>query len=161
MSSLIRRSDPFRASVILVVESEPASGALDTCRLLRGLGYRADAAASGRAALDCVQRQPGRIAAVLADVLLPGMDGGELAERLRGTGPRVVLMIDRDRDGSEGAELLAAYPAIPTLEKPLTLSSLYSTLAVNLGIPPVNVPLRKPSCPLRPPRRSGERHTIR
>ena len=159
MSSLVRRSDPFRASAILVVESSAVRGAPDTCRLLRGLGYRAETAPSARAALDSVQRQPGRFAAVLADVLLQGMDGGELAERLRGTGPRIVLMVDRDHDGAEAAELLAAYPTIPTLEKPLTLSALYFLLAVTLAIPPVNVPVRKPT-PLRPPRRSGERHTI-
>jgi len=161
MSSLVRRFDPFRASSILVAESRPSTSGPDTCRLLRGLGYRAEAALSGRAALDCVLRQPGRFAAVLADVLLPGMDGGELAERLRGTGTRVVLMIDRDNDGAHAAELLAAYPGIPSLEKPLSLSSVYAMLAVRLALPPVTVATRKPAIPARPPRRSGERRSIR
>ena len=118
MSSLIRRIHPFRASAVLVVESRPAgdpSATPDTCRLLRGLGYRAETAPSSRAALECVTRNPGRFAAVLADVMLSGMDGGELAERLRGIGPRVVLMIDPDRDPPEASELIAAYPGIGTL----------------------------------------------
>ena len=160
MSSLVRRFDPFRASSILVVESRPSVGGPDTCRVLRGLGYRAESVTSSRAALESVQRQPGRFAAVLADVLLPGMDGGELAERLRGTGARVVLMIDRDHDGPQAAELLAAYPGIPSLEKPLTLSAVYALLAVSLALPPVSVPTRKPASAARLPRRSGERRTV-
>lgn len=160
MSSHVRRLDPFRASTVLVVESRPSvTDAPDACRLLRGLGYRAETAPSSRAALDCVNRQPGHFAAVLADVLLPGMDGGELAERLRGSGTPVVLMIDRGRDGPLAGELLAAYPGVPSVERPLTLGALYAMLAVRLGLPPMAAARRVASA-VRPPRRSGERHTI-
>ena len=81
--------------------------------------------------------------------------------RIRDVWRTLLPHVDRkvDDDWGWAAELLAASPTIPTLEKPLTLSALYFMLAVNLAIPPVNVPVRKPT-PLRPPRRSGERHTI-
>ena len=58
---------------------------LDTCRvmarLLRRVGYGAECAGSGRAALDYLHAQP--VDLVLLDISMPGMDGMEVLARMR------------------------------------------------------------------------------
>jgi CheY-like chemotaxis protein len=66
---------------ILVVEDEPAVRRL-TCRILTREGYNVLEAADGARALVTWNDHPGEIDLVLTDVVMPGMSGKELAERL-------------------------------------------------------------------------------
>lgn len=155
MSSRVRPFDELHAPSVLIVEPDTAErGAL--CRMVRGLGYGVCTARDGREALQLVNDHPGRIRAVIAALLAPRMDGGELAERLRGSGTRVALMAD-EHPSPEAGELLAAYPNLPVLRKPVTLNALYGVLAVELGTPPA-VGAAAPKS--RQARRSSERRAI-
>jgi two-component system, cell cycle sensor histidine kinase and response regulator CckA len=58
-----------------------------TERVLRRLGYTVWTAADGEEALDKVASIGRRLDLVIADVVLPGMDGGRLVERLREVQP--------------------------------------------------------------------------
>jgi two-component system cell cycle sensor histidine kinase/response regulator CckA len=69
---------------ILVVEDEE-SLLKSTCCLLRSLGYKVVSANSGDAALRIVEQMRGDINLVLADVVMPGMGGLELVEKLLAT----------------------------------------------------------------------------
>jgi len=51
--------------------------------ILSGLGYRVLGTASGEGALAVAARTPGEIALLLTDVKMPGMNGRDLARRLR------------------------------------------------------------------------------
>jgi signal transduction histidine kinase len=66
---------------ILVVEDEAAVRRL-TCRILRREGYTVLEAPDGAQALDTWDAHPGAIDLLLTDVVMPGMSGKELAERL-------------------------------------------------------------------------------
>ena len=66
---------------ILVVEDEDAVRRL-TCRILTREGYNVLEAPDGPGALDTWNAHPGQIDLVLTDVVMPGMSGKELAERL-------------------------------------------------------------------------------
>jgi PAS domain S-box-containing protein len=73
---------------ILLVEDEPqvrelARGILDS------QGYRVLACADPRQALDVCDREPGTIDLMLTDVVMPGMNGPELHERLLPHRPRM------------------------------------------------------------------------
>jgi CheY-like chemotaxis protein len=119
---------------VLVVDEEPTPRS-DLCRMVRGMGYEVHAVGDGRAALRYLQQHPGEIRLLLADVLLPLMDGGELAERARDAEPglRVVLMASEPRGAT--ADLLAGYRDLPLLDKPVAFNVLYELLVERLGPP--------------------------
>ena len=67
---------------ILVVDDEPQICAI-TSEMLRNLGYKTLQAYTAAAALDICSKLPGDIGLVLTDVVMPSMNGPELADRLR------------------------------------------------------------------------------
>lgn len=69
--------------VILLVEDEPSVRLL-TQHILRTHGYTVHEAEDGFQALDLIRRQDLRIDLVVTDLVMPGMNGKELAMRLRG-----------------------------------------------------------------------------
>ncbi len=68
-------------ATILLVEDEPALLSL-TERILRQLGYRVLTAATPGAAVRLAGEHPGEINLLIADVIMPGMTGRELAQTL-------------------------------------------------------------------------------
>jgi DNA-binding response OmpR family regulator len=92
-----RSSDPRH---VLVVEDESQLRAMLSDNL-EFEGYRVTAVASGEEALDEFGRHG--FSLVLLDVMLPGMDGFAVCERLRGTGTHVPIIVltartdERDR----------------------------------------------------------------
>jgi two-component system response regulator MprA len=81
---------------ILVVEDERAIANV----LRRGLaleGYTVEVAEAGRAAVDAVRDRPPDL--VVLDLMLPDMDGLEVARRLRGAGERTPILMLTARDG--------------------------------------------------------------
>ena len=73
--------------------------------------------------------------AILLDVVMPGMDGIEVAERLAGTpGARacpIVLLTARDRP--EDHELFGRLPIAGVITKPFDVAALADQLAETLG----------------------------
>jgi len=100
-------SGPWRAARVLVVDDDPqVLGTL--VELLRSLGHEVTPASSGAVALE--RYRPGRFDVVLTNVGMAGMNGWELAERLRATDRAVPLLFItgwglREEDGGRLAEL--------------------------------------------------------
>ncbi len=68
----------------LVVDDDP--GTLTLMRhFFRALGYGVICAASGPEALEVLQQEPDRVALVLLDIAMPGMNGIEVAQAIRTT----------------------------------------------------------------------------
>ena len=92
---------------ILVVEDEEAVRRL-TCRILAREGYTVLEAPNGQLAVDTWDEHPGEIDLLLTDVVMPGMSGKELAERL-GSSPSSCPGYTDDvmlRHGVEGPRLV-------------------------------------------------------
>jgi two-component system, cell cycle sensor histidine kinase and response regulator CckA len=84
------RSTPGKETVLLV-EDEDIVRSL-TERVLISGGYRVLSASHGEEALELVATAGGEIDVVLTDVVMPGMSGKELAERLTATRPTLRVL---------------------------------------------------------------------
>ncbi len=104
---------------ILLAEDEPAIRTA-LSRILRSAGYEVLEAAHGGEALRLSEAESGTIHLLLSDVMMPGIGGKELVQRLAKTRPeiRVVLMSGYTDDEALRADLGAARYAF--LQKPFT-----------------------------------------
>jgi CheY-like chemotaxis protein len=132
---------------LLVVDDEPVINLLIT-RYFSHLGYRVLAATSGEEALEVVRRRRPPIDLVLSDVVMPGMDGRELAASLLAEipGPAVVLMTGQLPDELERVSIRGHI--VRVVHKPLDLDNLAALLGRLL--PPL-----PPADDLDPPLRIG------
>jgi two-component system cell cycle sensor histidine kinase/response regulator CckA len=127
------------APAVLVVDDEQTPRSI-TCRMVRGMGYQVRSARDGREALRYLKQHPGEIDLLLSDVVMPIMDGGELAERARELQPALKIVLMSGYPQAQIAELVAGYPDIPFLTKPVGFGRLYDLLAELLG-PAVPAPI--------------------
>jgi CheY-like chemotaxis protein len=86
-----RRANVGGSETVLLVEDQDEVRRLAT-KVLKAKGYRVLEAADGAAALALVQRHPGPIDLLLTDVVMPGMNGRELAEYLKKRLPVVKVL---------------------------------------------------------------------
>jgi len=77
--------------VILLVEDE-SNIREPAVEVLAGQGYTVLAAGSGEEALELAARQPGPIHLMVTDVIMPGLSGGQLAERLAAGRPEMRVL---------------------------------------------------------------------
>ena len=120
------------AATILVAEDEPAVRGLVT-QTLEQLGYTVLEATDGYEALGIIERRKGEIDLLLTDVIMPLMNGHELATRLESIRPATkVLYMSGYTD-----EVLAfhgiAQPEIDFIQKPFTASDLAEKVEMMLS----------------------------
>jgi two-component system cell cycle sensor histidine kinase/response regulator CckA len=80
------RTRPAGTDRVLLVEDDPSVRAL-AARALEGAGYAVVVAAAPREALALARSAPAPIALLVTDVVMPGMNGRQLADELAGTSP--------------------------------------------------------------------------
>lgn len=86
------REGPTAAGeTVLVVEDETAVRDL-TVKMLKQLGYMVLAAASGEEALAISASHPGRISALITDVVMPQMSGRQVADQLLAARPEIRVL---------------------------------------------------------------------
>ncbi|MFI5938577.1 ATP-binding protein [Actinoplanes sp. NPDC051494] len=121
------RDTAGKGETLLVVEDEAALRDV-AGRILSGAGYRVLAADGGPMALELASLHDGAIDLLVSDVVMPGMLGKELAERLVDVRPdtRVLYM------SGYAQPVLASQgtldPGVALLEKPFTAEDLLSAV---------------------------------
>jgi two-component system cell cycle sensor histidine kinase/response regulator CckA len=108
---------------VLVVEDQESLRQLLT-RLLTIAGYRVLAAAHGAEALRVVAAHDGAVHLLLTDVVMPGMGGLELRERLRATHPELRVLFMSGYTEEAVARHGVLDPARDFLGKPFTAAEL-------------------------------------
>ena len=108
---------------VLVVEDEDAVRRI-TCRVLERLGYTVVAAADGDEALAIVARGGPVIDLLVTDLIMPRMNGRELADQLAATFPGLrVLFVSGYADEAIGQHGMLR-PGTGFLQKPFSIESL-------------------------------------
>jgi two-component system cell cycle sensor histidine kinase/response regulator CckA len=134
-SAAFSTSEPRAASkdtkrgseTILLVEDEEAVRGL-TSRILEKQGYRVIAAQHGREAMEIASKESGRIDLVLTDVVMPGMNGRGLVERLTGIRPRIKSLYMSGYTDDDIIRRGFIEPSRSFLQKPFTSDNLLQTV---------------------------------
>jgi len=92
-AAVARRSEktPGRGEMVMVVEDEPSVRRF-TSSLLKRLGYEVLTCEDGEQAIRAATEHSGRIHLLLTDVVMPGLQGPELAERLLELRPEMSVL---------------------------------------------------------------------
>jgi PAS domain S-box-containing protein len=117
---------------VLVVEDEGGIREL-VCKVLRGSGFEVLAASGSAEALAHFEHHRGEINLLVTDMVMPGMHGAELAEKLTAgiPGLRVLFMSGYTEQGALERALLR--PGHMFLQKPFTPAMLLRKVGETLG----------------------------
>ncbi len=119
---------PNRGSeTILLVEDEEAVRGL-ACRILERQGYRVIPAQHGRDAMEIATKEAGQIDLVLTDVVMPGMNGRGLVERLSGIRPAIKSLYMSGYTDDDIIRRGFIEPSKSFLQKPFTSEALLQTV---------------------------------
>jgi two-component system, cell cycle sensor histidine kinase and response regulator CckA len=116
---------------VLVVEDDAIVRRV-TVRGLRQLGYEVLEASNGAEALDIAIRH-GAVDLVLTDVVMPQMNGRELAERVRAAQPRIVVLFVSGYTANAIVHHGVLDPGIEFLAKPFNIAALHARIRKMLG----------------------------
>jgi CheY-like chemotaxis protein len=115
------------SETILLVEDEPAVRGLAS-RILEKQGYRVLSAQHGREAMDIASSETGKIDLVLTDVVMPGMNGRGLVERLAGIRPTMKSLYMSGYTDDDIIRRGFIEPSKSFLQKPFTSEALLQTV---------------------------------
>ena len=128
----LRQTPAKGTETILLVEDEASVRKL-AAMVLREIGYTVLEASGGEEALSLVSQYTGKIHLLLSDVVMPGMSGKELSERLKEQipGMKVIFASGYTEDTILHHSVLDS--EIEFIQKPFTPSSLSKKLRKVLG----------------------------
>jgi PAS domain S-box-containing protein len=134
-----RQGSPEGDETILLVEDEPAVRTVAS-EVLRGLGYAVLEASDANAALRLAEAHAAPIALLVTDVVMPGMDGRELADRLRANRPGLKVLLVSGYAYDTALEHGALEGVLNFLQKPFTPDGLARRVRDALDRPAASPP---------------------
>jgi PAS domain S-box-containing protein len=123
---------PRGNETILVVDDEPSLRTL-VVAILQPRGYTMLEAGSGAEALQVSQSFSGRIDILLTDVIMPGMNGRELAEAITAKRPETRIIYMSGYTDNAIAHHGVLDPGVVLIEKPITADKLNNVLGTTRG----------------------------
>jgi len=131
MKPLDKDSAPGRKTILLIEDDDALREMVE--RLLKKEGYRVLTAGDGAQAADVVAREKATVDLLLADILLPGLSGPEVARELRAQNPNLKVIF---ASGSHSDNVLHTIDLVdrPTfLSKPYEPKALLASVRAALG----------------------------
>jgi len=114
---------PSGSETILVTEDEAGVREL-ACQFLRVKGYTVLEAKDGHEALEIAARHSGTIHLLLSDMVMPKMNGDELAGRLKAICPKIRVAFMSGYSEFSRGEMANQFPHAPILQKPFSPATL-------------------------------------
>jgi len=131
------------SETILVVDDEPM--VLDLCRHVLSLGgYNVLGAKGGEEALTFFEKAGEPIELALLDVMMPGLNGFEVAQRIRGASPETKVVLMSGYHPSDVAKITGEETAFAIIWKPFRAESLLRMVENVLKTPIRKVAAAKP-----------------
>lgn len=115
------------SQTILVVDDEPMVLQL-AGSILRRFNYSVLAAEEGHAAIELFQQRRSEIAAVLLDIVMPGMDGKKVFAELLARDPRAVIILSSGYPQDNTIDELLEQGAAAFIQKPYRITDLVSVV---------------------------------
>jgi two-component system cell cycle sensor histidine kinase/response regulator CckA len=126
--------DQPRSGIILVVDDQENVRALIR-RQLSDFGYTVLEAGDGAEALHLVRRRNGAVDLILCDLVMPQMNGTELAGRIGGEFPGVPVILMSAFTPAGVARVGLSESIVPVLQKPFDAVQLGELVALALEHP--------------------------
>jgi PAS domain S-box-containing protein len=123
---------PIGSETVLIAEDEEPVRAL-TATVLGQLGYYVLQAGNGEEALGIARGYRGEIHLLLTDIVMPKMNGNELAIEIRRDRPGIKVLFSSGYTGDVVAQQGALDPTVPFLQKPFTPRTLSVKVREALG----------------------------
>jgi two-component system cell cycle sensor histidine kinase/response regulator CckA len=117
---------------VLLVEDDPHVRSV-TARTLTSDGYEVLVASNGIEALELVSSHHGPLDLLVTDVIMPGVDGRQVAESIRGQWPELRVLYVSGHAHDVLGERGALDPGIDLLPKPYTPASLLARVGAALA----------------------------
>jgi CheY-like chemotaxis protein len=128
-------ADETVGETVLLVEDEPGVRAIARKTLLRK-GYEILEAASGEEAIELSRNHPGPIQLLLTDVIMPGINGRELADVIMGERSEVRTLFMSGHTADAILRYGALEDGIAFLQKPFVPAELLRKVASVLRLQP-------------------------
>jgi len=130
---VVAAEPPQRLGLTVLLADDEDSLRQATARLLRRAGYEVIEVCDGAAALQAIEREGSRIDIVLSDVVMPGLTGTQLAERLGEMLPGMPVVLTSGYVRADSADTAGPLGRFAILEKPFGESQLLSAIGEAVG----------------------------
>ncbi len=121
-----------KAPVLLIVDDEPLMTDMLRAYLMRQ-GFEVETACNGQEALSLIQENGIFMQAVITDLVMPLMNGVQLAEQLLNIAPKVPVLLATGRD-VKAPDLVLPANVVELVQKPYQSRSLVERVKIHLEI---------------------------
>ncbi|MGB3502490.1 MAG: sigma-54 dependent transcriptional regulator [Mesorhizobium sp.] len=135
------------AGTVLVVDDDPVQRRLLENALVRH-GYAPLVAEGGEAGLAELERKPGEISAVVLDLVMPGLGGLDVLQRMRARGDATPVIVQTSQGGMETVIAAMRAGAFDFVVKPVSPERLKTALSNALRVEAVDGLRRQTGAPV-------------